>query len=256
MKKILICSNVILYLFFFSCASASPKKIHVYVALADNKNQNIVPVGRVIGNGQDASNNLYWGALYGIKNYFHKKSPNWQLIETIKNPDPFILERAVFKEKNGQAYMVADAYNGKYIKQTILDYIQATNGQDSQSITIEKQELSFGGGADLTIYIGHNGLMDFTINPNLTKTASQKNTIILACYSKVYFSPFISQIGAKPLLWTKSLMAPEAYSLEGAINSWLKADSPNKILDAAISQYAQYQKISKKAASTVFTTGF
>ncbi len=48
-------------------------------------------------------------------------------------------------------------------------------------------------------------------------------------------------------------MAPEAYSLEGAINSWLNGDSQQKILNAAISQYAKYQKISFKAAAIVFT---
>lgn len=244
----------ILFSSFSFAEQNSTKTIHVFVALADNKHQNIVPVGRVIGNGQDAFNNLYWGALYGVKNYFHKISPNWKLVETIKNPSPFILERVIFKEKSGKAYMVADAYDGRYIKKTIEDYIQATNGQNKETLTWEGQELSFGGGAHLTAYIGHNGLMDFSIVPNLEKnTNTTRDTIILACYSQSYFYPWIAQMDVKPILWTKSLMAPEAYSLEGAINSWLNGDSHEKILNAAISQYAKYQKISFKAAATVFT---
>ena len=35
------------------------KTIHVFVALCDNENQGIVKVPAVIGNGQDARNNLY-----------------------------------------------------------------------------------------------------------------------------------------------------------------------------------------------------
>ena len=55
-----------------------PIIVHVTVALADNKNQWIVPVPAKIGNGQDSRNNLYWGALYGVKTYLTRKA-GWQL---------------------------------------------------------------------------------------------------------------------------------------------------------------------------------
>lgn len=51
-------------------------------------------------------------------------------------------------------------------------------------------------------------------------------------------------------------MSPESYFLEEAINSLLKDDSQEKNLNAAILQYAKYQRISLKVVSTVFTTGF
>ena len=41
-------------------AAGNPVVVHVSVALADNKHQNIVPVPQSIGNGRDASKNLYW----------------------------------------------------------------------------------------------------------------------------------------------------------------------------------------------------
>jgi len=40
---------------------------HVIVALADNRFQGIVPVPAAIGNGDDPSRNLYWGAGYGLR---------------------------------------------------------------------------------------------------------------------------------------------------------------------------------------------
>ena len=49
--------------------AGKPVIVQVSVALADNKNQWIVPVPAAIGDGQDPSTNLYWGARYGLKTY-------------------------------------------------------------------------------------------------------------------------------------------------------------------------------------------
>jgi hypothetical protein len=46
-------------------AQSLPCTIHVFVALADNKNQGIVPVAAILGNGEDPQHNLYWGSAYG-----------------------------------------------------------------------------------------------------------------------------------------------------------------------------------------------
>jgi len=47
-------------------AAQRPLVAHVVVALCDNVHQGIVPVPRALGNGQDPSSNLYWGARYGV----------------------------------------------------------------------------------------------------------------------------------------------------------------------------------------------
>src|SRR5262245_25297618 len=44
--------------------------IHVFVALADNVNQGIVPVSASLGNGDNPTTNLYWGAAFGIRSFF------------------------------------------------------------------------------------------------------------------------------------------------------------------------------------------
>ena len=66
----------ICFIFVFSAFGQTDKDntktIHIFVALCDNKYQGIVPVPKAIGNGQDHNNNLYWGALYGIRTYFKK----------------------------------------------------------------------------------------------------------------------------------------------------------------------------------------
>ncbi len=54
--------------------------VHVFVALADNEHQGIVPVPARLGNGDDPDHNLYWGSAYGVKTFF-ARSVEWSLIE-------------------------------------------------------------------------------------------------------------------------------------------------------------------------------
>lgn len=90
--------------------------IHVFVALADNVNQGIVPVSASLGNGDNASTNLYWGAAFGIRTFF-SKNRDWQLISVAPNPSATILERCIFKHRRSSLFIVADAYRGKEISQ-------------------------------------------------------------------------------------------------------------------------------------------
>src|SRR5215471_1347283 len=66
-------------------ASEAPRTVHVFVALADNRSQGIVPVAAVLGNGEDANRNLYWGSAYGVKAFFARSS-DWQLVTTQAGP--------------------------------------------------------------------------------------------------------------------------------------------------------------------------
>src|SRR5215471_3154983 len=66
-------------------AQSSPRTVHVFVALADNVNQGIVPVPAKLGKGDDPEHNLYWGAAAGVKTFF-ARSAEWQLIS--KQPRP------------------------------------------------------------------------------------------------------------------------------------------------------------------------
>tara|TARA_R110002072_G_scaffold280962_4_gene443431 strand:- start:658 stop:1146 length:489 start_codon:yes stop_codon:yes gene_type:complete len=138
------------------------KTIHVFVALCDNANQGIVPVPSKLGNGQDPKNNLYWGALYGVKTHF-KNSKDWILVETITSDNPKILERLLFKHRTSNTYLLADAYDGKHIKQTTIDFLEATAGRNDESISYNDIKLQFGGKSELLAYVGHDGLMEFNV---------------------------------------------------------------------------------------------
>ena len=237
---------------------SNTKTIHVFVALCDNKYQGIVPVPKAIGNGQDTANNLYWGCGYGIKTYF-KKSAQWKLVKTLKPGHP-VLERCIFQHKtNKNNYLVADAYDGAYIKQCTVDFLRATSGNEKDTLTVDGKTIGANGNAKLTAYIGHNGLMDFSLGRELEFTQAdgqERKCIILACVSKSYFSSFISEAGAVPLVWTTGLMAPEAYTLHDAVNAWLAGETNASVRLKAAAAYHKYQKCGEKAARNLLVTGF
>jgi len=95
----------------------------------------------------------------GLKTYF-KKSREWKLVKVEKRGGP-VLERLIFKHKSKNYYLVADAYDGKYIKQTTTDFLYSCSGQLKDTLHAGSQIIGIDGNAGLVAYIGHNGLMDF-----------------------------------------------------------------------------------------------
>ena len=237
---------------------AGQKTIHVFVALCDNTYQGIVPVPKKIGNGQDAANNLYWGCSYGIKSFF-SNSKEWELqapsISNIENP---ILERCIFKHRFSNTWLVADAWDGQYIKPCTEAFFTACAGGSSDSVILKNGNIIVTlGSADLLVYIGHNGLMDFKINHTFPATDTlPRAAIMLACISKSYFAPLLQHTAAQPILWSTGLMAPEAYVLHDALSAWIKKQPPETIRSQAAAAYSKYQKCSVKAATNLLVTGW
>ena len=242
-------------LIHFSVSAA--KVIHIFVSLCDNKYQGIVPVPAKIGNGQDPFNNLYWGCGYGVKTFF-KNSSEWKMVKEIKNPTKEILERCIFKHKTTGTYLVADAYDGMEIKKCTVDYLEALSGNNIQKIKIDSTlTIEAGGGSQLLGYVGHDGLMDFTLDNTFTKKNEQKReSIILACYSKSYFKDYVKSCGAEPLLWSSHLMSPEAYTLEAAIKGWLLNEDAQSVRKRAATAYDKYLHCGIKGATNLLVTGW
>lgn len=261
-----------------SCASANPARtpaatsaskvqtekaavnsvpvIHVFVALADNVNQGIVPVSASLGNGDNTKTNLYWGAAFGIRTFF-SKSKDWQLISVTPNPSATILERCIFKHRHSSSLLVADAYRGKEIAQTTWDFLEAAAGKPGEKLKAGDVEFHTGGSADLVAYIGHNGLMDFKLQSQPKRRDDrERRAIILACASKSFFTSALQQSGATPLLWTTNLMAPEAYVLSAAIDGWMKKETDEQIRLRAADAYNKYQNCGVRAARALFATGW
>jgi len=236
-------------------ANDNPKVAHVYVALCDNAHQGIVPVPAALGNGRDPANNLYWGALYGVKTFF-RNSAEWKLEATIKNPATAVLERCIFRSRQGNAYVVADAYDGAEIKRAITDFLSSASGRRADSVTLNDTVVYIAGQSSLLAYVGHDGLMDFTLaeSPAAADTL-KRDVIILACASRAFFSDVIHRAGANPLLWTTGLMAPEAYTLQAAIEARFAGQGADSVRMKAAEVYSRYQKCSLNAAKRLLVTG-
>lgn len=233
----------------------SIKTIHVFTALCDNKYQGITRVSAALGNGQNPNSNLYWGALYGIRTYF-KKSNEWELIKAQKI-DNVILERLVFKHSQENYYLIADAYNGRYIKQCTQDFLNSSCGNKKNILQIDDKILGIGGYAPLLAYIGHDGLMDFQLSESFINTDNNKrDVIILACYSERYFSPYLKEANVNPLIWTTNLMAPEAYTLHDALTGYINGEDNENIRGRGAAAYAKYQKCSINAAKGLLITNW
>jgi len=231
------------------------KTIHVFVALCDNKYQGIVPVPKVIGDGQNPDANLYWGCGYGIRTFF-KKSKEWKLLETRK-VSGVILERLVFKHATQNYYLVADAYDGQYIKQCTKDFLNSSCGNQKDTLQLGGKTLGIGGNSSLLAYIGHDGLMDFQLSETFSNADNKKrDVIILACYSKHFFSPHLRAANVNPMLWTTHLMCPEAYTLHNALGEYVNGGSNETVRDKAAAAYAQYQKCSLKSAKGLLVTNW
>jgi hypothetical protein len=228
--------------------------IHIYVALCDNTYQGIVPVPAKIGNGQDPNNNLYWGCAYGIRTFF-KKSKEWKYLKSEK-VDSIQLERLVFKHVTKNYYLIADAYNGKYIKRCTKDFLSSCSGQLKDTIQLESLSLGIAGNSKLIGYIGHNGLMDFSI-PEAYKNVDgiERDAIILACYSKSYFSEYMQSTETNALVLTTGLMCPEAYTIHDAISGYVQGETDEQIRARAARAYSTYQKCSVNAARNLLVTG-
>lgn len=233
----------------------SGKCVHVYVALCDNKYQGIVPVPAAIGNGQDHNNNLYWGCNAGIRTYF-KKSKEWLLVKKYRL-DNLRPERLIFKHRMKNFYLVADAYDGRYIRQCTIDFLRSCAGLVKDTLHVNGAILGIHGNAKLVSYIGHDGLMDFSLTERFQNTDSvSRDAIILACKSKKYFSPLLASTKSNPLVWTTGLMCPEAYTLHDALSSYVRNESTQKVRANAAKAYARNQKCSEKAAANLLVSGW
>lgn len=255
MKLLTVAWLIFLMIPTVSLSANEARYVHIIVALADNKSQGIVPIPELIGNGDDPRNNLYWGALYGFKTQF-KKNKNWKLLSAKKDLDNHILERVLFYNKKYNTYLIGDAYKGSSIKEATQDFLIASSSSQSEPLLFKEKAIKTYGEADLVGYIGHNGLMDFVIKKEAIPVINKEgnDAIILACQSRLLFTNWLAYTGAKSILLTTGNMAPEAYTLEAALEGWMKKQPNSHIKELAAKAYSKYQKTGIKGARRLFFT--
>ena len=239
--------------------AGEPLVVHIHVPLCDNYYQGIVPVSKSLGDGFNLNTNLYWGARYGIKSHF-KRATGWTLLESLPGRDTTTLERVIFYKQfpnQAKVYLVADAYRGDQMKACLMDFLNASAGRKNEVISVDKQSLALGSGADLLVFNGHNGLMDYYETKKIDNLdGQQREASVIGCISHEYFVDYLKQAQTYPLLMTTNLMAPEAYVAEALIEAWVHGKSGEAVRKAAGLAYHNYQKCGVKGATRLFQTGW
>ncbi|MFN8394897.1 MAG: hypothetical protein U0176_09530 [Bacteroidia bacterium] len=239
-------------------AAGKPLIAHVIVPLCDNANQGIVKVGAALGDGQNTRTNLYWGAGYGMRTHFQRQA-EWKTLSLTDPEEPHILERIVTQRTypNGaKVILIADAYDGAYMKRSIEDYLDALCGKKSGTITAADQQIPAWSDADLLAFNGHNGLMDNEVADREFTSGQPKDAVVIACISHDWFEPHLRRAHAYPLVTTTNLLAPEAYIMRHIIDAWAMLKSGEEIDAAAAQGNSQYQKCSLAASNRLFRTGW
>ncbi|MFN0059524.1 MAG: hypothetical protein ACKVX7_13790 [Planctomycetota bacterium] len=243
-------------------AAGRPIVVHVVVALCDNANQGIVRVPAALGNGQDPRSNLYWGALYGLRTFFLKN--DWALVSASPAEEPRVLDRVVLRrdvkrgDKTVPVFVVAEAWDGAAIKIAIERFLEMAAGGGKSVLRVKHDatefDLAVGGAAHAVAYVGHDGLMEFSVVSPRRQSSKDAplSALVLACTSKTYFAEHLEAAGAHALLLTTGLMAPEAYTLDVAIRSWAAGESSANTQESAAKAYDRFQKCGLRAARGLF----
>ena len=253
--------------------TGQPVAVHVVGALCDNEHQGIVPVSRSLGDGQNPKTNLYWGAAFGVRSFLERKA-GWERVLLAVPAGGAVLEKAAFHKKlprDGRpvnVWVIAEAWDGAAIKAALARFLRLAAGHDPETVAVNAAAptdartgaasasagLAVGGDAHLVVFVGHNGLMDFSppCRPSAQSSAPPRAAAVLACASRPYFLDLLWMGGAEPALLTTGLMVPEAYVLDAAVTAFASGDSAAGVREAAAAAYAKYQKCGLAGARRLF----
>lgn len=241
-----------------------PLVAHILVPLCDNTYQGIVPTTESLGNGFSLKTNLYWATSTGMKRYFKEKK-HWTLLKSIKNVyrDSVVLERVVFKRtypNQATVYLVADAYRGDKMYETVNHFLRAISDNHQEIITVEDSiNISIHGGADLVAFNGHNGLFDLYYNqPDqwFNEQQSQKDMVVIACYANEYFEREAMRAKAYPLVRAISRLHPGAFVVSAIIDDWAMLKDTESIRLSAGRAYCEIHDCSIKTSKKLFYSGW
>lgn len=122
---------------------------------------------------------------------------------------------------------------------------------------VGKSILGINGNAKLVAYVGHNGLMDFSVQGSFENTDNKtRQAIVIACASRQYFRPYLKAAKANPLVWSTHLMSAEAYTVHDAISAYIAGGSDAAVRESAVAAYNKYQKCGINGARRLLVTGF
>nr|PJZ93512.1 hypothetical protein CH379_07450 [Leptospira ellisii] len=188
--------------------------------------------------------NLYWGAAYGAESFFKRKS-DFKIVERIDGaPGSSVLRKIkierIAKPGESNVTLHIHAYAGDRIDEALEHFLRTASGKTK---------------TDLLVWAGHDRLMDRPPPEIETESRNKQAVAVLACESEKYFGPVLRSLRTDPIAMTRTFMAPEAYLLEALADTAARSGIRDKraVRSSLIRTYSKYQKISERAAGTVFS---
>jgi hypothetical protein len=132
--------------------------VHIFVALADNEHQGIVPAPAALGNGGDPIPHLCWGAVFGVKTAF-QTSRDWEPIPPGPSQKAAVLDRCVFRHRKQNVIVVSDANEGGHIREAVIDFLPAAAGSNAETLALNLKSGNVGGAFDLVAYVGYDAFI-------------------------------------------------------------------------------------------------
>lgn len=208
----------------------------------------------------DLDQNLYWGAVFGMRRFFDRKASKFERV-SVDHDGQGLLERAIYRRSfDGAVWgrvapvevlVVFEAVHGDRIDEAVDRFWR--NATAGSSVTFDDGGRARTVPIDVSGYAGHNRLMDGTRLPDSEPPATGAlPSFVLACYSDAYFTDRLEAAGSEPLLMTRALIAPEAYVVEGLVEALGKNVPRRELRRAAVDKYASWQRIDYSVASGLF----
>lgn len=221
--------------------TAGPITVLVFVPLCDGA---ALACGNAkLGDPISPDENLYWGARFGAESFLRGQA-EYAFDAPVGPLAGPLLRRVTLTRKPAagerEVRVTMLAWDGRAIDRALTEFLAAVQTRR----------------ADLVVWAGHDRLMD-VLPPVLDRGFGRPaDAAVLACESERYFGPVLEEMGARSVALTRTFMAPEGYLLEALLDNVARhGGSDRRNLRAAlVGAYARYQKISARAAGSVFST--
>lgn len=238
-------------------ARSEPLVVRVIIALCSNSQ---IDCGAAwAGQPGRARTNVYWGAIFGARTIFDGPRSGWETVEVAAG-EGSVVERAVYRRfVDGASWQrtepveqiaVLEAFHGDAIDEAVGELLRtAAAGGTVRFLDggVERVQRIHAVG-----YAGHNRLMDGAAIPPVRRTKDAVRSFVLACNSDQWFSNVLRELGSRPIVMTRALMAPEGYVVNAAVKAIGDNEPDSVVRDRVVGAYAKWQRIQVGQASALF----
>jgi hypothetical protein len=253
-------------------AAGEPIVVMAHVPLCDNR---VLHCGnKIVGDGDHPDGNLYWNTDEGFLGWFGRRDSGWtpvKLAATSTAPADVLAVRVWHRrfapagawksrgvKKSFDVYVVAWAWRGTAIDDTLAAYLDDVYGDGTRTIELaDHTVLAAGGASTIVAWVGHNRLMDVAPIDWAARAAHgssrARGVIAEACQTAPYMAADVSSRERVPLLMTNDFLFAGATAFEGVVTQFARGGTLAEMRTLATTQYAQGEQLPVAHVARIFT---